>query len=310
MQKINKFEQKLQVLCTLFKNFELSKISTIKIGGKARYYAQVHSIKNLRKIIVLCTDFKVKFFVVGNCSNILFLDGGFDGVVVSLCGLKTVKISANVVYAQAGTSLASLAQIALKNNLSGLEWSVGIPASVGGAVAMNAGAFNGDVCSVLQSVDALNVNTLEIENFDNLEYLGKYHQSVFTNNKNYVILSAKFALCPKPHEQILARMHEVAGVRAERQNVGFPSLGSVFCRGNSEFAPAFYIEQLGLKGFCIGGAQVSKVHSGYIVNCGGATAKDVLRLVKHIKDLVFLRYKVKLETEILVVGEDNGHKWI
>ena len=303
MRKIRVFEQKLQVLCTYYPNFDLSKLSTIKIGGKARYYAQVHSTITLRKIIVLCNKFDIDFTIVGNCSNILFLDTGFNGVVIHLNDFDKIKVRGNVLHAQAGASLASICRLALKNNLSGLEWTVGIPASVGGAIVMNAGAFNGDISSILKNVQVLDTHSLKLRNFGVLEYFGKSHESVFTNNKNYVILNVDLVLCPKPYDLILDRMRTIAKARAERQNVGLPSLGSIFRRGDSEFAPAYYIEQLGLKGTCIGDAQVSRVHSGYIVNLGDACAKDVLTLIGVIQRKIFVQYGVRLKTEIIIVGE-------
>ena len=296
------FERKIEVLCTLKKDFKLSQISTIHTGGRARYYAVVHSIKNLRKTIKLCQCFNIKYMVVGNCSNILFLDDGFDGVVISLKLLNKIKISKNKIKAQAGAMLGQVAHLAQQKGLSGLEWSVGIPASVGGAVVMNAGAFSGDIKSVFDYAEVLNVVRNKIVKIKNIEYSAQHHKSLFTNNHNYVIIYLSLKLSYSNCQTVLSRMQEIISIRHKTQNVGFCSLGSVFCRGDSKYPPAYMIEKSGLKGVCVGGASVSVVHSGYIVNTGNATSADVLALINLIKSKISQDWKVNLENEI-IIGE-------
>lgn len=300
MHKCSEFERRMQVLCTLYKDYKLSQISTIHIGGYAKYYAVVHSIKNLRKVIVLCKEFNVKYMVVGNCSNILFLDSGYDGVVISLKSLNKVSVSKNNIIVQPGVMLGQVAQIAKQKGLSGLEWSVGIPATVGGAVVMNAGAFDGDVNSVFNYAFVLNVNTNKLQKIKKIEYLAQHHKSVFTNNHNYVIISISLKLAFSNSELVLSKMQEIAAIRSQKQKVGYHSLGSVFCRGNSQYPPAYMIEHSGLKGVCVGGACVSKVHSGYIVNTGDATSDDMLKLIDLIKAKIKQDWGVSLQNEIII----------
>ena len=263
----------------------------------------MHSIKKLRKIIVLCTLYKIKYYIVGNASNILFKDSGFNGVIISLRGLNKVKIKKNLVYAYAGALLPNVLNIVKNKGLSGLEWSVGIPASVGGAVALNAGAYNGDINQILKYVYALDVKTNKVIKFTNLEYLGKYHQSVFTKNYKYVILYAVFNLTKCDVKLIQQKITQVLSMRTQNQKVGYPSLGCVFSRLNSGQSPAYLIEKSGLKGKECGGAQVSLVHSGYIVNKNNATSLDVLNLIDIIKQKIKKDWQVLLTTEIIVIGD-------
>lgn len=303
MQKTSNFEEKLSVLCTLNKNFDFKSISSVKIGPVCKYYAVVQTVAKLKRIIKLCQQKKVKFYVVGCASNILFCGSFFDGVVISLGMKKIFKNSAGYLCCYAGTMLPSVLNYCIKNGLSGLEWCVSIPASVGGAVCMNAGAFGGQICDVLKKVYVLNLKTLQIEKFDILEYLPKHHESVFTNNKNYVIISVEFCLVKKTEQEVKNLVLKILNERTKTQGVGFPSLGSVFKRGGSLFAPAFYIEKAGLKGMCVGDVEVSKVHSGYIVNKGNAIANDFLKLMEIIKATVKQKFGVELEPEIQILED-------
>ena len=306
MQKNDAFEEKLKLLCTLHKDFNFKKLSTIKIGPICKYYAIVHSTACLIKIIKLAKSFNKKYVIVGCASNILFCGEFFDGVVVSL-SMKKITLNGNIITVFSGAALSSVCAFAKTHGLSGLEWAVGIPASVGGAVAMNAGAFNGQVSNVLTKVYALNLKSFKIETFTNLEYLPKHHESVFTNNLNYVIIKAQFCLTFDSVQNINQKMLAYALKRAESQKVGFPNLGSVFKRGSFAFAPAFYVESCGLKGFCVGDACVSLAHSGFIVNKGKATANDVLKLIEVISKKVKQKFNFVLEPEIIILESSYEH---
>ena len=271
-------------------------------GGKARYYAVVHSILNLQKIIMLCKQFGVKYVIVGNASNILFLDKGFDGIVLCTKGLNKIYKRGNKIFAQAGAMIGNIALFAQNKGLSGLEWTVGIPATIGGATVMNAGAFGGDINSVFDYAVVLDVVNNKFKKIKKVEYLAQHHKSIFTNNLRYVIISISLNLTLDVKQKILSKTKEILYKRHQQQNVGYPSLGSVFCRGTSVYPPAFMIEKCCLKGFVIGGAMVSKVHSGYIVNTGNATSKDVLDLIDFIKQKVKESFGVVLNTEI-ILGE-------
>ncbi|MBQ7602746.1 MAG: UDP-N-acetylmuramate dehydrogenase [Clostridia bacterium] len=298
----NSFEQQVKVLCTLYFDYSLSLVSTMHTGGNAKYYALVHSISNLQKILILCKHFGVKYMVVGNASNILFLDKGFDGIIICTKGLNKIYKRGNKIFAQAGAMIGNVALFAQNNGLSGLEWSVGIPATIGGAVVMNAGAFGGDINGVLDYVVVLDVFDNRFKKIKKIEYLAQHHKSIFTNNFRYVIISISLNLVLSTKQKIMSKTKDILYKRHQQQNVKYPSLGSVFCRGTSKHSPAFMIEKCSLKGFMIGGAMVSKVHSGYIVNTGNATSQDVLYLINFIKQKIKDCFGVVLDTEI-ILGE-------
>jgi len=296
------FERQIQVLCTLQKDFDLSQISTIHTGGRARYYAVAYTTTVLQKIIKQCINHGIKYMLVGNCSNILFLDTQYDGLVISTKHLNKIIVSHNIITAQAGAMLGQVAYLAGQCGLSGLEWSVGIPATVGGAVVMNAGAYDGDVKGVLYSARVLDINMGKIITLKNVEYLAQHHKSLFTNNNNYVIMSVSFKLSYSNKNDVLTRTRQILLLRHQQQNVRFPSLGSVFCRGDSNYPPAYMIDKSNLKGFAVGGAMISPKHAGFIVNTGSATSNDVLQLIDCVKTRIKQQWGVLLQTEI-IIGE-------
>ena len=305
MQNCAVFEEKIKVLCTLIKNFDFSKISTIRIGPICKWYAVVHSTSNLIRVLKLCKEHHVSFFVVGGASNILFCGKYFNGLVLRI-GMNKISCQGTTLSVYAGAKLGCVVNYCAKHGLSGFENLVSIPATIGGAVAMNAGAFGAQIADVLKSVDVLNLTNFSVERFSVLEYFPKHHQSVFTNNFNYVIIKADFHLTLKSVFEIKKTVVSNILKRANTQKVCFPNLGSIFKRAEFKFPPAYYVEKCGLKSFCQGEAMVSTIHAGFIVNKQNATSADVCSLIQKVQNKVLSDFGVSLEPEIIVIGEENG----
>lgn len=271
--------------------------TTFRIGGPADYYILVHSIKELTDTLALCDEFDIDYMLIGNGSNLLVCDEGLRKAVIRLGGdFKNISVSGNTVTCGAGATLARLCTFALSNSLSGLEFAYGIPGTVGGAVFMNAGAYGGEMKDVLLTVTHLTPSgVVETVLADTLSL--SYRHSDYKLN-NCIILSADFSLIPDKDSDIKARMDDFMNRRVTKQPLEFPSAGSVFKRPEGAFAGAL-IEQCGLKGVSVGGAQVSEKHSGFIINTGEATCQDVISLVKKVQDTVKSQTGYTLEREII-----------
>ena len=226
---------------------------------------------------------------------------GIRGITLKI-DLNNIEVSGNKIKVESGVLLSKLANIALENELSGLEFSCGIPGTVGGAVRMNAGAYGNEVKDVLEETTYIDEN-LEIHTISNVENEFKYRSSRFVNNKKDIILSAVFALEKKEKELIKAKMEDYKNSRFEKQPIEFPSAGSSFKR-KDEFITAKAIDELGLKGYHIGDAYISTKHAGFIINKGNAKAEDVLALAKIIREKVYEKYNVEIDLEFEVLGED------
>lgn len=283
--------------CKVLENEPLSNHTTFKIGGKASAVICVESISSLAKLLKECSDRNVPNFIIGNGSNLLISDDGYDGVVFKLDGdFKNISVlEENTVYCGAGVSLAKLCKFALDHNLSGLEFAWGIPGTVGGAAYMNAGAYGGEMSDVLVSAYYVTPNG-ENSRYTAEEMDLSYRHSIFADN-GYIISGIVVKLKPDTHDSIRERMDDFMSRRRDKQPLEYPSAGSVFKRPEGYFAGGL-IEQCNLKGMQIGGAQVSIKHAGFIVNKGGATCKDVCDLIEHIQKTVFEQAGVRLECEI------------
>lgn len=279
----------------------LSSKSTFKIGGTADVAVFPKNISEL-DIIVKALD--MPYIVVGNCSNILFEDDGYRGCVIFTEKMNDSEVDGNRITAGAGASFTALAVTAKNASLTGLEFAYGIPGSCGGAVVMNAGAYGGQVSDVLESCTLFDVEKREILTLKKDEMELSYRHSVLSENKNLVCISATFVLKEGEKEEIDAFMRDIMQRRISKQPLEYPSAGSVFKRPAPDLFVGKMIEDSGLKGYTIGGAQVSEKHAGFIINIGGATAKDVLDLVAYIVKVVRENYGVELECEIRRVG--NG----
>ena len=283
----------------------MSRHTSFKIGGNADIFAKINNVEQLKSILNFGKLNNIKVTVIGNGSNILVKDKGIRGIVVKLDFKKVTidKIDDKYVRvtAEAGATLGAISQKLLKENISGFEFASGIPGTIGGAIRMNAGAYGGEFKDIVIKTKCLdeygNIHLLKNE-----EQRFSYRHSVFVD-ENLIILETELLLSLEDSsEEIKRKMNEYFESRKAKQPLNYPSAGSTFKRGE-DFITAKLIDECGLKGFSIGGAQVSKVHAGFIVNTGGATAKDVLELVKYVKSRVFEKFAKKIELEVEVLGE-------
>ena len=274
--------------------------TTFKIGGPAQYYVTPESVNQIQEVVSLCRNMNIPLHVIGNGSNILVGDDGVDGVVLALFNtFSDYEIKDNVITAQAGMSLIKLAVIALREGLTGLEFASGIPGSVGGAVYMNAGAYDGQMKDVVTSVTVLDeAGDIRILGRDELD-MG-YRTSTVAKH-NMIVLQVIIELKAGDKEQIKDRMNQLSELRKQKQPLEYPSAGSTFKRPEGYFAGKL-IADAGLKGYSIGGAAVSEKHAGFVVNMGGATAKDVVELTDYIKKRIIEQFGVTLELEIKKIG--------
>lgn len=273
--------------------------TTFRLGGPARRMACPDSAEAMAALLDLAEERGWPWLAVGNGSNLLVSDRGVDRLVLHTGGLEQVeRTGERTIRAGAGLSLARLAVFAQRNSLAGLAFAHGIPGSLGGAVCMNAGAYGGEMSQIVSAVEAWfpgrGLRRLSSEELD----FG-YRHSLFSDHPG-VVLAAELTLSPGDGAEIKAQMEELIRRRREKQPLEYPSAGSTFKRPEGHFAGAL-IEQCGLKGAAVGGAQVSEKHAGFVINAGGATCADVLGLIRRIQDTVFAQTGVRLEPEVRVV---------
>lgn len=274
--------------------------TTFKIGGAADIFITVNSIEELRIAVKACRDSAVPYMILGKGSNLLISDDGIEGAVIATDGdFKEITVDGDTVTCGAGVALTKLCTAALDNGLAGLEFAYGIPGTVGGAVYMNAGAYGGETKDVCIEAAYLTPDGT-IGTYTNAELDFSYRRSIFKDNDN-IILFAKYKLTPDDPDAIKARMDDFLNRRRTKQPLEYPSAGSVFKRPPGAFAGTL-IEQCGLKGKTVGGAQVSKKHAGFIINVGGATCRDVTELVRLVQDTVKTQTGYTLECEIIRTG--------
>ena len=277
-------------------NAVLAQYTTFRIGGAAKLAVFPKNTDEACAVLKLLHNEGIRVLVMGNGSNLLVSDDGFDGAAVILSGMREICIDGCRVTADAGVPLTKLALEAAKHSLTGLEFGYGIPGSVGGAVYMNAGAYGGDMSQITVLSVYYDPESGEIRTLTGEEHDFRYRHSSYMENGR-IILSAEFLLKEGDKDTVTATMNELMSRRREKQPLEYPSAGSVFKRGNG-FITAQIIDEAGLKGRSVGGAEVSEKHAGFIVNKGGATAKDVLSLVEIIKSEVFEKYGYEIECEI------------
>lgn len=278
-------------------NVSLSKYSSFEIGGPAAIAVFPENTEDIVFCVKSAKAFGTRNKIIGNGSNILFSDKGFDGVIIFTTRAKNIEVNKNTVTAECGASFTYLASVACKSSLSGLEFAYGIPGTVGGAVFMNAGAYGGEVSDVLVSSLCYDSESGNIYTLDKQSHKFDYRTGIYDQNDALVVLSATFELKEKNAEEIKSLMEDLMAKRRDKQPLEFPSAGSTFKRPEGHFAGKL-IEDAGLKGYTVGGAQVSKKHAGFVINRGGATASDVLGLIEHIKNTVYASFGVMLECEI------------
>lgn len=281
----------------------LAQMSTFKIGGRAYAVAYPESADALVECVRGAKACGLRFLVMGNGSNTLFSDGGYDGLVISTERLRAFSFEGERVICLAGVSLPLLSKKAAELGLSGLEFACGIPAYIGGAVYMNAGAHGGEMSDVVVSTRAYDAESDKVFDIVGGDNLFSYRHSVYSKKTSLVCLSAELLLKPDESEEIKARMREYTEKRRSTQPIEMASAGSFFKRPEGHFA-AKLIDDCGLKGLRVGNAAVSEKHAGFIVNLGGATAEDVLLLSKLVSDRVFAKTGIRLEREVKYVGRE------
>lgn len=280
-------------------NEPMANHTTFRIGGPADIFLRPQSEQALAFSIKKINEYNIPFEVIGNGSNLLVNDMGYEGIIICTNYVRDIKVSENEIIAGAGVLLSKLARTALDNNLGGLEFAAGIPGTVGGGVFMNAGAYGGEIKDVLVSVNYCDksgvIHTADLEELE----LG-YRTSMFKKKSDFTITSAKIRLLNQEKEQIKSKMDEFALARTTKQPISMPSAGSTFKRPEGYFA-AKLIDDSGLSGMTIGGAQVSTKHAGFVVNIGGATCDDVIKLMEQIEKIVFEKFGVKLTKEVRII---------
>ena len=282
-------------------NAPMSEHTTLKLGGPADYLVFPRSAEEINALFAEAGAYNLPVTVIGHGSNLLVLDGGIRGLVICIGkNMRTITREGNMITAQAGAMLGSVAVEAAEAGLSGLEFASGIPGTVGGGVTMNAGAYNGEMSQVVKTVKALSPGGKEIV-LSREEMDFSYRHSAVTE-KNLIVTEATFELQPRDPATIRAKMSELNARRAEKQPLDVPSAGSTFKRPEGFFAAAL-IDQCGLKGYSIGGARVSMKHAGFLVNTGNSS-KDFYDLMQKVQQIVDERVGVKLEPEIRILGEE------
>lgn len=269
------------------------------IGGNADIFIAPNDFETLKLVINFCRENGINRTIVGAGSNLLVSDDGIEGAVISTKNLTEISVSGDEITAFSGAKLNDIAKFACKNNLAGFEFTYGIPGTLGGAVFMNAGAYGGEMKDVLISATHIDENG-DLGDF-NLEELDLGYRKSAYSLRNFAIISAKIKLNHGKSAEIKAKMDEILAKRIDKQPYDKKSAGSVFKRPEGHFAGTL-IEQAGLKGFAIGGAQVSEKHAGFIVNIGGATCKNVEDLISHIQKTVHEKFGAELECEVKKIG--------
>ena len=278
----------------------MAKHTSFRVGGPVRLMALPRTAEEAVRVVQAAAELGIKPFFMGNGSNLLVADGGWEGLIVkSFDGLSALEGEGDTLRAGSGLLLSRLANAALDRGLTGLEFAHGIPGSLGGGVTMNAGAYGGELCQVITAVTCLTPEG-EVETVPAAECAFSYRRSTFSGGER-LILGAELRLAPGDPAAIRAQMEELARRRKEKQPLEYPSAGSTFKRPERYFAAAL-IDSCGLKGYTVGGAQVSEKHAGFLINRGGATCGDLLRLIDHVREIVLRETGVALELEVKTLG--------
>ena len=290
----------------LFFNEPLKKHSTFRIGGNADVLVAPQNLLQIQLLFAYIKENSIPYTVIGNGSNLLFSDDGFRGIVVKIgsefSGIEsTLTDNGMILNVKAGTLLSRLAAFACENSLTGLEFASGIPGSVGGAILMNAGAYDGEISQVLVESTYFDIKKMSVGTKSYEMHDFSYRHSSYEDDGR-IILSGRFSLKNGNKDDILLKMKDLNSRRISKQPLEFPSAGSTFKRPAGLYAGKL-IEDAGLKGFSIGGAQVSEKHCGFVINKGGATCSDVINVIKYVKSAVFDKFGVVLETEVKIIEE-------
>lgn len=282
-------------------NVILAPYTTFNIGGPARYLVEANSIAIIQEAVMWAKNNGLTFFILGGGSNLLVDDKGFDGLVIRLIEGEII-LKPSGFWAFAGVRLATLHQFCLKQGLSGLEWSFGIPGTLGGAIFGNAGAFDQNMAQAIISVEVYNTNTQEMQQKGPTDCFLAYRRSIFQDQRDWIIVGAELKLNSKDSHLIRGDMEMFMNRRKERQPLTMRSAGSVFKNPPGDLSAGMMIESCGLKGLTVGGAQISLQHANFIINNGPARASDVKSLISQAKSAVQKKYNVVIEEEIQYLG--------
>ncbi len=282
-------------------NEQMSKHTTFKVGGPAKIFVDIDNFTNLKESITILNKNKIPYKVIGNGSNILVKDEGYSGVIlkISFANYKIKKIDNTfIINVESGVKLGMLAQKFLDYEIEGFEFASGIPGTIGGAIRMNAGAHGKEMKDIIKTVTILDENN-EIKTIENNNCNFEYRNSIFST-KNWIIIEAEIELQKGNKEEIKSKMDEYKKYRIEKQPIEYPSAGSTFKRGK-DFITAKLIDDAGLKGYSIGGAEVSTKQAGFIINKNNATAQDIINLIQEVQKIIYKKYKKKIETEVEII---------
>ena len=279
----------------------MSRHTTFRIGGNADYFVKPGNADEVAAVIVVCREYNIPYFILGNGSNLLVSDDGYRGMIINIMdNMDSVTVDGRIITAQAGAMLVRVSVMARDNALTGLEFASGIPGTIGGAVYMNAGAYGGEMKNVVKTVRAIDeygrIYELDSEKMD-----FSYRHSIVEERK-LIVLEVTLELEHGSREAIDDRMKELAEARRSKQPLEYPSAGSTFKRPEGYFAGKLIIDA-GLRGYSVGGAQVAEKHCGFVINKGGATASDVVELIRDVQHDVDDKFGVTLEPEVKMLGE-------
>ena len=281
----------------------MSKHTTFKIGGPAECFVKIDNIKDLKEILSFSKKNNLPINVIGNGSNVLVLDKGIKGITISI-KLEGIELNEEndyyLIKVASGEKIGKVSRMMCNKEISGMEELLGIPGTIGGAIKMNAGAHGKEIKDIVTKVTCIDYDG-NIKEFSNEEMKFEYRRSILKKEK-LIVIEAEFKLHKGKKEEIEEKIESYSKYRKEKQPIEYPSAGSTFKRGN-DFITAKLIDDAGLKGYSIGGAEVSTKHSGFVINKGNATAKDILDLVEYIKDEVYKKFNKKIELEIEIIGE-------
>ena len=278
----------------------MAKHTTFRIGGPADAFVQIESTEALANVLQYLEKIAIPYMILGNGSNLLMDDAGYRGVIIEIADkMNEVRVEGSCLVCQAGALMSKVARVAYENGLTGLAFASGIPGTIGGGCVMNAGAYGGELKQVVESVTVMDRqgNQITLDN-ESMEF--GYRDSVIKHYP-YIVVEVRIHLTPGDKEAIKQEMDELAGKRREKQPLEFPSAGSTFKRPEGYFAGEL-IMNAGLRGYTVGGAQVSEKHCGFVVNKGGATAEDVKALIAHVQETVEEQTGVLLEPEVIIVN--------
>ena len=278
----------------------MAKHTTFRIGGPADAFVQIESAEALANVLQYLEKIAIPYMILGNGSNLLMDDAGYRGVIIEIADkMNEVRVEGSCLVCQAGALMSKVARVAYENGLTGLAFASGIPGTIGGGCVMNAGAYGGELKQVVESVTVMDRqgNQITLDN-ESMEF--GYRDSVIKHYP-YIVVEVRIHLTPGDKEAIKQEMDELAGKRREKQPLEFPSAGSTFKRPEGYFAGEL-IMNAGLRGYTVGGAQVSEKHCGFVVNKGGATAEDVKALIAHVQETVEEQTGVLLEPEVIIVN--------